>query len=434
MDKTIRHSITLNKDLCTGCTNCIKRCPTEAIRVRNGKAHIKEKFCIDCGECVRICQHRAKQTIYDSLSAMDNFKYKIALPAPSFYGQFNNLDDVNIVLAAFKEMGFDDVFEVSSGAEYVSAMTRKYIAENPDKTPVISSACPSVVRLIMVRFPSLIDHLLPIKAPFEIAAQIARERAMKKTGLKSEDIGIFFISPCPAKRTAVLNPVGMEKSNVDAVLAVKDVYPKILSHMKNVANDPEDLIMSGKIGIGWGTSGGESGGLLIDSYLAADGIDNVLRVLEDMEDEKFSDLDFIELNACSGGCVGGVLQIENPFVAKAKLKKLRKYMPVALNHPDFYCPDYLWTKEVEYEDIYRLGSNLQESLSLMAKVEEFEKKLPGLDCGTCGAPTCKGFAVDVIRGVATENQCIYMLKEYIHNISESLGKLSPYIDFTDKKE
>lgn len=424
MDKNINHSITLVKDLCVGCTNCIKKCPTQAIRVRNKKAHIKEKFCIDCGECVRTCQQHAKQAIYDPIETMDNYKYKIALPAPSFYGQFNNLEDVNIVLTAFKKMGFDEIFEVSSGAEYVSAMTRKYIAENPDKTPVISSACPTVVRLIMVRFPSLIEHLLPIKAPFEIAAQMAREKALKSTGLKSEDIGIFFISPCPAKRTAVMNPVGIEKSNVDAVLAIKDVYPKILSYMKEVAQNPEDLLMSGKIGIGWGSSGGEAGGLLTDSYLAADGIENVVRVLEDMEDEKFSDLDFIELNACAGGCVGGVLQIENPFVAKAKLKKLRKYMPVALNHPDFYCPDYKWTKEAEFEDIYKLGSDLEESMLLMERVEAFEKRLPGLDCGTCGAPTCRGFAEDVIRGVAQENQCIYMLREYIQNISDSLGRLS----------
>ena len=39
MEKFI-HSVTLDKDLCKGCINCIKRCPTEAIRVRDGKAHI----------------------------------------------------------------------------------------------------------------------------------------------------------------------------------------------------------------------------------------------------------------------------------------------------------------------------------------------------------------------------------------------------------
>ena len=86
------HSVTLDKDLCKGCINCIKRCPTEAIRVRDGKAHISPGLCIDCGECIRICPHHAKKPIYDPLSVLDNYKYKIALPPPSLYGQFNNLD------------------------------------------------------------------------------------------------------------------------------------------------------------------------------------------------------------------------------------------------------------------------------------------------------------------------------------------------------
>ena len=37
---TYFHSVRLDKDKCRGCTNCIKRCPTQAIRVRNGKAVI----------------------------------------------------------------------------------------------------------------------------------------------------------------------------------------------------------------------------------------------------------------------------------------------------------------------------------------------------------------------------------------------------------
>ena len=39
-DRRVYHSVTLDRDRCMGCTNCIKRCPTEAIRVREGKALI----------------------------------------------------------------------------------------------------------------------------------------------------------------------------------------------------------------------------------------------------------------------------------------------------------------------------------------------------------------------------------------------------------
>jgi len=358
------------------------------------------------------------------MSVIDNYKYTVALPAPSFYGQFNNLEDVNIILTALKKIGFDDVYEVSAAAEMVSAMSREYIQQNKDKRPFISTACPSVVKLIQVRFPNLVEHMLPFKAPIEIAAESARKEAVQKTGLPSEQIGIIFISPCPAKHTAIHAPIGNKKSNVDAVIAIKEVYPKILPFMKEVQNSPEDLMISGKIGISWGASGGEAGGQLIDSYLAADGIENVINVLEDLEDQKFTQLEFIELNACSGGCVGGVLQVENPYVAKAKLKRLRKYLPVALNHYDGGdYTDALWDTKVEYQDVFKLGSDINESLKLMNEVETIASRLPGLDCGTCGAPTCKALAEDVVRGIAQENDCIYILRENIHKLSDDLGKL-----------
>ena len=74
------HSVHLDSSLCKGCINCIKRCPTQAIRVHNGKAVIKKEFCIDCGECIRICPHHAKQATYDSLDVLKNYEYTVALP------------------------------------------------------------------------------------------------------------------------------------------------------------------------------------------------------------------------------------------------------------------------------------------------------------------------------------------------------------------
>lgn len=421
---TFFHSVTLDSDLCKGCFNCIKRCPTQAIRVRNGKASIIKEFCIDCGECIRVCPHHAKKAVTDSLDALKNFEYTVALPAPSFYAQFNNLEDVNIVLRALKLMGFDDVYEVASAAEIASELSRDYIEKHKDMKPFVSSACPSVVRLIRVRFPNLIKHLLPIKAPVEIAAELAREKAIKETGLPSEKIGIIFITPCPAKVTAVYAPLDTAKSEIDAVVAVKDVYTKILPYMKQTKDDKTELSKTGKIGVSWGSSGGEAGGLIIDNYLAADGIENVIKVLEDLEDSKFSDLDFIELNACSGGCVGGVLQVENPYVAKAKLKKIRKYLPVAKTHLDGKVPKNAYCeKEIEYMPVFRLGNDVADSLNKLSQVEEICARLSGLDCGSCGAPTCKALAEDVVRGLAKESDCIYLLREYIHKLSDDLNNI-----------
>lgn len=417
-------SVRLNKDLCKGCINCIKRCPTQAIRVRNDKAVIKNEFCIDCGECIRICPYHAKEAVYDNIKMIKDYKYKVALPAPSLYAQFNNLDDINILLTAIIKMGFDDVFEVGSAAELVSEVSRNYVRDNKNKWPIINTACPSVVRLIQVRFPNLIEHLLPIAAPVEIAAKMAREKAMKDTGLPSEEIGLFFMTPCPAKVTAIKSPTGMEQSEIDVVLAIKDIYPILLPLMKESVDDIKDLRTIGRIGISWGGSGGEASGLLIDNYLAADGIENVIRVLEDLEDEKFQDLEFIELNACAGGCVGGVLTVENPYVAKVKLKRLRKYMPIANNHmEDRENKELYWTKEVEYQPVFKIGNDLKDSIKKMAIIEELYEKFPKLDCGSCGAPTCKALAEDIVRGEAREQDCIHILREYIHKISDELTEI-----------
>ncbi len=410
------HSVQLDREQCVGCTNCIKRCPTGAIRVRDGKARITNELCIDCGECVRICQHHAKVPIYDSMVRMNEFRYTIALPAPSLYGQFNNLDDSNIVLTALRMIGFDMVFEVGSAAEIVSQMSRDYMEAHPDKFPLISTACPTIVKLIRIRFPSLIDHLLPIQPPVEVAATLAKRQAMKETGLPAEDIGVFFISPCPAKVSNCRNPIGVKKTDIDVTLAIKEVYVKLLSVMNEAAANPMDLAVAGRIGIGWGTSGGEAAGLFDDHYLAADGIENCIKVLNDLEDQKFPNLRFVELDACAGGCVGGVLTVENPYIAKAKMAALRKYLPVSGTHVEL--PDFgYWTEEVDYHPVHVLGENTGEKIRKMAQVEELTKKLPGLDCGSCGAPGCAALAEDIIRGEANEFDCIHVLWDYVNKIT-----------------
>lgn len=415
------HSVALIKDKCMGCINCLKRCPTEAIRVRNGKAQIRSERCIDCGECIRVCPHKAKQPIFDPLSVLDGFRYKIALPAPSLYGQFNNLDDVDLILNGLLKMGFDEVFEVSKAAEIVSDCTRAMLSSGCLPKPVISSACPAVLRIIRVRFPELLDHILPLHAPIELAARMAKKEAARKTGLPPEDIKAVFISPCVAKVTAVKMPLGTEKSQVDAVVAIRDVYPKLASIMKTV-EDPEELVSSGRMGIGWGSSGGEAYALINERYLAADGIENVIRVLDNLEDERFQDLDFVELNACAAGCVGGVLTVENPYVAKAKLKRVRKYRPVSCNSIGDAMPRGVqFEKKVEYAPVMRLDEDLGVAIEKMNQIEEIEKQLKGLDCGSCGAPSCRAMAEDIMNGEASVEDCVHIMRERLQLLLEERG-------------
>ena len=295
------------------------------------------------------------------------------------------------------------------------------------KRPVISSACPAVTRLIRVRFPNLIEHVLPLNAPVELAARLSKEEAHKKTGIPMEEIGAIFISPCPAKVTASKMPLGTEKSAVSAVISISEIYPKLISLMHLPENDQESLVQSGKIGVAWGTSSGEAAGLLKDSYLAADGIENVIRVLEDLEDERLSNLEFIELNACSGGCVGGVLTVENPYIAKAKLKRIVKYLPVSMNHIDEVPPEAVWDSKLEYAPVLTLDTDMRRAFEKMNELERIEADLPGLDCGSCGAPSCRALAEDVVRGVASPDDCIFKYKESIENLMRDIRKIEASI-------
>ena len=414
-----KHSVTLDISKCKGCTNCIKRCPTEAIRVRDGHAIIKEEKCIDCGECIRVCPYQAKKAIFDALEDFDSYKYKIALPAPALYGQFEDLDDVDEVLTALLECGFDSVFEVSRAAEIVTEYTRRYLKREGLEKPVISSACPAIVRLINLRFSYLADNLLPLMPPIEYAARLARREAMQShPELSDSDICVLFISPCPAKVSYVKNPLGVGKSAVNGALAISDMYFKIRAKRKEI-KEPLPLSRTGIIGLNWAGTGGEATSLMSDKYLAADGIENCIRVLDQIDNGTIHNLDFVELNACNGGCVGGTLNVENPYIAKARLRSLRKYLPVSRNRvsdsgnadlPD----DVMLEEELFYTDSTAKSTDRCEAIAKMKKIEDIYKNLPKIDCGSCGAPNCHALAEDIVGCEACEGDCLIKLRESFH--------------------
>jgi hypothetical protein len=357
---------------------------------------------------------------------MADYEYKVALPPPELYAQFNNLEEKSLVLNALLSFGFDDVYEVAAAAELVSEITRKLLKEPQTQHPIISSACPSVTRLIRVKFPNLVENISPVVSPAELAANAAVKRAMIRTRLPREKIGVFFITPCPAKVTEIYAPLGIKKSQIDKAIAMYEIYPKLLPLMKDIAISgregefPAEINKAGRIGVSWGGHGGEAGGLLTDNYLAVDGIENVIKALEDLEDSKFKNLEFIELNACNGGCVGGVLAVENPYMAKVKLNILRKYLPVSGTHIDEAVPSYAYHDEIiEFQPVFRLGETLEESINLLKKADELEKSFPGIDCGCCGAPTCRAHAEDAVRGLANKEDCIHILREYLHGKVEN---------------
>lgn len=426
------HSVTLDKDKCVGCTNCLKRCPTEAIRVRGGRAHIIDERCIDCGECIRVCEHHAKIANTNPLSAINGFPYKIALPAPSLYGQFKNLRSISDVIEGLKMMGFDAVYEVARGADIVSVAVMERMKEPGCPRPLISSSCPAVVRLIQTRFPELIDNIVDVRSPMEVAASQARSEFAREKGVDPKDVGCFFITPCAAKMTAIRKPLGHEKSAVDGAISFLEVYGLLSGQIKKAVK-PEDAPSprATSFGIGWARTGGEAGAVQQEESLAVDGIDNVIRVLEEIEDNRLPGLRFFEGMACFGGCIGGPLSFENPFIARNRIRKLVLSLP-KVRPQDVVSPEEIsgmadeifCDKPLEPVKVMQLGKDVREALHNMERVEELSKKLPGLDCGSCGSPSCQALAEDIVLGYASEMDCLVLLKERLRQMAHQMVEMS----------
>lgn len=419
------HSVCLERDDCKGCTTCMRYCPTQAIRVQNGKAKIIREKCIDCGECVRRCPYHAKKVVSDSFDMLGKYKHNVALVAPAFCGQFSKAVNIDVILTGLKNIGFDDVFEVARGAEVITAKTREILASGKFNAPLISSACPAVVRLIAVRFPSLSDRVIPLTSPMEAAAQMARRESAQKTGLSDDEIGIFFISPCPAKVTAVKQPLALTKSSVSGVISVKDVYIKLAQALHTVKN-VEKLSISGKDSIRWALSGGETKALGISNYIAVDGIHNVIKMLEELEDEKIQNIDFIEALACNSGCTGGPLNVENEFVANSRIRNLTQN--IGTNDVSAGDINLYWDKKIDYEPFSPLDSDMNEAMRKLQQLEEIYSRLPQLDCGSCGSPSCRDFAEDIVRGKAQERDCIFRLREKIEMLAKEIAELGKMIN------
>jgi iron only hydrogenase large subunit-like protein len=475
------HSVTLDREKCRGCTNCIKQCPNEAIRVREGKARILEERCIDCGECIRICPNHAKLAVTDTLDRLKEYKYTIALPAPSIYGQFGLGVRIEDILKAFISIGFNWVFEVSLAAEVVTHATRRFMREYRGKGPLISSACPAVVRFMQIHFHNLLEHIIPVDTPMEVAGALAKERASKVLGIKKEDIGAFFISPCPAKVTAIKQPVMKDMSNVDGAISIsllygllsKQVSPKVRAADCTAVCTPsssggvdsgecaqvmsegdiqianagysgskpnagqevlcskDDVVFaSSGAGIGWGRAGGEAHALGEWSVLAVDGIHNVQGVLEQLERKEIEGIDFIEAQACTGGCVGGCLSVQNPFVARARLRAVsekywnkRPLLDSEWLDQAFYLGTFRM-KKVEPRQVMVLDEDVTRAIAKMDTLEKTVKGLPGLDCGSCGAPNCRSLAEDIVRGIGVETDCTFKLREKVKALAEEMADLA----------
>lgn len=406
----------------------MRRCPTEAIRIRDRKAVIIKDRCIDCGECIRVCPYHAQDVIADDLKALEKYKYNIAISPMSLYGQFSVDTDMNKVFLGIKSLGFDYVFDEGYAADVLTVAIRNILKNNNLQKPIISSLCPAILRIIQVRFPSLIDNIVKVESPMEVAARIAKTQVMKEQGLAYDDIGVFYLAQCPAKVTSIKRPIGIQSSYVNGALSIKSIYGDIVKNAKKTQEN-ENYKKASPKGIGWGRVGGQSYAIGVENYLAADGIENVINVLEEIELGKLSNVDYFEGLACVGGCVGGPLNVENPFIAKARIRNIARTSAGNEIVDDEYIKKIVdegivnLTENITPRNIMTLDSDIIKAIKKIEQLNLIQSELPGIDCSSCGAPSCYALAEDIVRGKANIDDCIFILKEKIKKKKSNGGNL-----------
>ena len=425
------HAIQIDTDRCIGCSHCMRVCSTQAIRIVDGHADIMPERCVDCGECYSVCPMSAIYVKSDPLeSSLDRYVYKIALVPSVFFGQFPTKYSVTQISSAIRQLGFNEVFEVEHAVDFLKDEYRAKAKEQDRIRPLISSFCPSVVRLIQVMFPSLTENIFRLKAPHDLASIYLRD-INSSTNIHPEDIGVFYISPCASKIVAAKAPEGEEQSPTDVVLDMKPFFNKVYKLVIESKNT-DDLKRSSMMepdSIRWSLSGTESE-YFKGRSLAIDGVNNVIEFLEKLESGHISDIDFLELRVCDQGCAGGILCPGNRFLAVERIGEREKTLRERLvenklvSNPLMSYKEQL-RKESKTEPIYpRKGLMLDEdvgaALKKMQQIKKLNSYLPGFDCGACGAPTCKSLAEDIVRKKAGMSHCVF-----VQRVMEKNYKLSP---------
>jgi len=408
------HALKIIEEQCIGCTHCISVCPTEALRIKHGKAYLIPERCVDCGRCMRACPYKAIIVEQDDFNQIFNYKIRVALIPAVFIGQFPRNIPVRSIYQAILTQGFTNVFEAELGA----GILQELITELYDSKvkPVISSFCPSIVRLIQVKFPSLIENIMLLRSPLYITARAIFE-TFKNRGYKSEEIGIFYVTPCASKIADIKNPEN-EDSCITGVINMNFLYNKIFGTILTL-KDNNQIVEKQQLKdfeMLWSLTGGESSHARGRS-LAIDGIINVIEFLEKLENSPLGNFDFLELRACDQSCAGGILTVHNRFLTserlfdRARIFKV-KYADKAvessiIDENKSILIDYAFRKNIIKENPMIVDNDISEGIKKIMKIRDIQNILPLLDCGICGSPSCKVFAEDVILQKIDLKHCLF---------------------------
>jgi hypothetical protein len=276
----------------------------------------------------------------------------------------------------------------------------------------------------------MVEQLIPVEAPREIAGRELKRKYSQELGLKPEEIASIYITPCQAKTISILQPAEEAKSYLDGAVGISEIYNDVLQKIRKTTN-VEDSPKS-KFGIGeffhWGTPEGEFPKLSREHYLPLTGLTDVIKVFDDIEKGKIRNIEFLECHACPGGCIGGNLTVENLYVARSKnlhlIASMSKLSPEFEKEVErrYAVEDFSLRRPLKPRIIEGEVVNLLERVKRRKRADELLKGLPLLNCGLCGAPTCKNHAEDAAAARADLSDCVFLSRDRINFLREIYKK------------
>jgi Na+-translocating ferredoxin:NAD+ oxidoreductase RNF subunit RnfB len=425
--KHFHHALKISDELCMGCSHCMNVCPTEAIRIRNGKALLYENRCVDCGECFKACPVSAIFIDQDDYKRIQAFNYRVALIPAVFFGQFPEDISHQQIYSAILANGFTHIYEVELGVDLLMNEIKTYSKSHSEKLPLISSFCPAIIRLIQVKFPALTENIMLLKPPLDITALYCRKK-LTDQGINPAEIGVFYITPCAAKIAAIKSPVGEDYSMITGVINMDTLYNKVWKYIRSDRSQPgENPVRTqlSKAAFRWTLTHGEASHVP-GRCLAIDEIHNVIEFLEKLENDEIGNIDFLELRACDESCAGGVLLSANRFLVAERLRAYSR-RSAANGSPEPGIEKYadylnrrMKIQSIAPRSMMKLDENMEEAMRKLDKSRHMLQCLPLTDCGACGSPNCQAFADDIALGDADIRQCIFIQKN-----REQTGELTP---------
>jgi diguanylate cyclase (GGDEF)-like protein len=414
---------------CVGCNRCSRVCPIKeantAYLAADGKfkVRINNEKCIHCGNCVKECPHGARLFQDDTESFFDDLRkgadISVVVP-PAF--RLNFPDTWKDVLKWLRLCGVKRIFNGNVGWDIYMWVYMKKMAENK-LANVIMPVCPCVYSYCEIHLPKLVRRLSPAKDPFVCSAVYIH----KYLGIKTK---IAALTPCAAHSAEFWreNIVGY---NVTFVKLREYImrYEVDLSNVK----EPHGIFDNEETVAGYlaPISGGPS--RCVETFLPgavvdqADGreIYDILREYNNIWGTASAEgytPDAICLFNCRGGCVNGPGGIPN--LSRSKLMRAiseTRKMNALAGVPEMYkaifqdfdnslhMEDFIRAyKPVESKSRYINESEVQRVFASMSKDTYYKQNI---NCQACGLSSCREMAKQIVLGLNTRNNCIYYLRD-----------------------